>query len=251
MEFPVYIQIGSTKILLHAVTETLGIFVGFRYFLYLRKKQGDSIQAEKRTWIIIGALFGAIMGSRLLGGFENPPALFNTNNPWLYLYENKTVVGGFLGGLFGVELTKRITAEKQNSGDLFTYPMILALIIGRLGCFSMGIHEETYGNVTKLFTGLDLGDGLSRHPAALYEIIFLVLLWIFLRILNKKYQFAQGAIFKIFMIAYLLFRFLLDFIKPHYTFSMGLSSIQIICLVGIAYYYRYIIHPQKLLTQHA
>ena len=47
---------------LHAVLETLGIFVGFRYFLYLRKKNGDVIEEPNRIWIVIGALFGATKG---------------------------------------------------------------------------------------------------------------------------------------------------------------------------------------------
>ena len=41
---------------------------------------------------------------------------------------------------------------------------------------------------------------------------------------------------KIFMIAYIAFRFMLDFIKPHYTFSVGLSTIQITSLIGLGYY---------------
>jgi phosphatidylglycerol:prolipoprotein diacylglycerol transferase len=58
----------------------------------------------------------------------------------------KTVAGGSLGGLFGVEVVKNIIGEKQKSGDLFTYPIILALIIGRIGCFTTAIYEQTYGD---------------------------------------------------------------------------------------------------------
>ena len=229
--------------------EPLGIFIGFRYFLFLRKKNGDAIQSPARLWIIIGAIFGAIFGSRLIGGLEDPPALFASANPLLYFYQNKTVVGGFLGGLTGVELVKKFLGEKQSSGDLFTYPMILALLIGRIGCFSMGIYEETYGLPTHSFLGMNLGGGISRHPVCLYEIIFLLLLWVNMRQLGKKYRLADGARFKLFMIAYLSFRFILDFIKPHYTFGFGLSVIQVFCLLGLIYYYRFIFMPNKLI-QH-
>ena len=41
----------------------------------------------------------------------------------------------------------------------------------------------------------------------------------------------------------------LDFIKPHYTFNFGLSSIQLTCLAGLVYYYRSIIHPKKLFAR--
>ncbi len=144
-----------------------------------------------------------------------------------------------------------MVGEKKASGDLFVYPILLALIIGRIGCFSVGIYEETYGTVTNLPWGMDLGDGLSRHPVALYEMLFLALLWLALRQVDKKWALAPGARFKLFLMAYCCFRFLLDFIKPHYTSGIGLSTIQVTSLVGLLYYYRYILHPVYLLSYHA
>jgi prolipoprotein diacylglyceryltransferase len=145
-------------------------------------------------------------------------------------------------------MAKKIIKEKHASGDLFVFPIILALIIGRIGCFSMGIYEETYGTVTKLPWGMNLGDDQLRHPVSLYEIIFLLIIWFCLRVIRKKFSLEQGALFKIFMIAYLLFRFLLDFIKPHYTFNIGLSTIQLTCIAGLLYYSPYIFQPKKFLT---
>lgn len=247
MNFPVTIEIGSTKILLHAVLELAAFFIGFRYFLWLRKKRGDIIGSSNRTWIFIGAVFGAFIGSRLLGGFEDPTQIAKAENIVLYFYQNKTVVGGLLGGLAGVEIMKKIIGEKKASGDLFVYPFLLALIIGRIGCFSMGIYEETYGNETNLFTGMDLGDGRVRHPVALYEIAFLIVLWISIHYASARICFQPGALFKIFIISYLLFRFLIDFIKPHYTFNFGLSAIQVSCFAGLIFYSRYILQPGKLI----
>jgi len=236
---------------LHVVFEVLAFFIGFRYFLWLRKKRGDAIKTPNRTWIIIGAIIGALIGSRLIGGLENPTQITKENNLLFYFYQNKTVLGGFLGGLTGVEIVKKIIKEKGASGDLFVYPIILALIIGRMGCFSMGIYEETYGTVTTLPWGMNLGDRLVRHPVSLYEIIFLWVLWVCLWIVQKKFALQQGALFKLLMIAYLGFRFLLDFIKPHFTFNVGLSVIQLTCIAGLLYYLPYIIQPKKLLAFYA
>lgn len=247
MNFPFVIEIGSKKILWHAVLEVLAYFIAFRYFLYLRKRRGDVIDQSNRIWIIIAAIFGSLLGSRILGGLEEPPQIFKADNVFLYFYFNKTVLGGFLGGLFGVELAKKIIGEKNASGDLFTYPMILGLIIGRIGCFSMGIYEETYGTETTFFTGMNLGDGVLRHPVTLYEIAYLCLLWILLVQISSRYQLINGAAFKLFMMSYCLFRFLCDFIKPHYTLAIGISSIQVAALLGLAWYYRYLINPKKLI----
>ena len=248
MNFPVAIEIGSSKIPLHAILETAALFIGFRYFLWLRKKQGDAIVSSNRIWILIGAIIGAFVGSRIIGGLEDPEQISKADNLLLYFYQNKTVVGGLLGGLAGVEVMKKFIGEKKASGDLFVYPFILSLIIGRIGCFSMGIFEETYGTETSFPFGMDLGDGKLRHPVTLYEIFFLILLWLGLAGALKKFRFEQGAIFKIFMISYLLFRFIIDFIKPHNTFNFGLSVIQITCLTGLAYYGPYILKPRKLVN---
>lgn len=251
MQFPVTLQVGSFTIPLHTVMETLGIFIGFRYFLYLRKKKGDVVEESNRIWIVIGAIFGALLGSRMIGALEDPVGWFQSPHPLLYFYQNKTVVGGFLGGLFGVELFKKFMGERTASGDLFVFPMLLALIIGRIGCFSMGVYEETYGMPTTLFTGMNLGDNVLRHPVALYEILFLMCLWLLLYQIQKQVALQNGALFKLFIITYLLFRFCLDFIKPHYTFSIGLSTIQITCLIGILYYLPYLLQPKKLLAAYA
>jgi prolipoprotein diacylglyceryltransferase len=251
MMFPFAFQIGSLTVSVHAVMEMLAFFVGFRYFLYLRKKEGDAFTSASRLWVIIGAIFGALIGSRLIGSLERPYELVLTNNLFNYIYNNKTVVGGFLGGLAGVETMKKAIGEGRSSGDLFVYPMILALIIGRIGCFSMGVHEETYGMESSLPWAMNLGDGLHRHPVALYEIFFLILLWIGLKQVQKNIVLESGARFKLFMIGYLAFRLLLDFIKPHYTVFLGLSTIQLTCIAGLLYYLPFVLQPKKLLATYA
>jgi len=247
LTFPYYISVAGHRVLLHSLTEIAAYFAGFRYYLYLQKKNGDLISPDIRFRIIIASVFGALLGSRLLGGLENPPEMLRSGNMLLYFYQNKTVLGGLLGGLFAVEFIKKLIGEKKSSGDLFVFPILLALIIGRIGCFSMGITEETYGLTTNLPWGMNLGDGLKRHPVALYEIIFLAGLWLGIVVFEKYHRLENGMRFKIFLIAYLLFRFLLDFIKPHYSFPVGLSSIQIACAAGLLYYL-YILGFRKTFT---
>jgi len=98
--------------LLHTILEPAAFFAGFRFFLLLKKRKGDIIESSNRTWIIIAAIFGALFGSRLVGGLENPLEMASADNVLLYFYLNKTVLGGLLGGLLGVELVKKIIGEK-------------------------------------------------------------------------------------------------------------------------------------------
>ena len=186
--------------------------------------------------IIIGALVGALLGSKIIGTLENPQAFLDAENQFLFFWTSNTIVGGLTLGLIGVELTKKIIGHKESTGDLIVFPLILAMIIGRIGCFLTGVYEQTYGIETTSIFGMNLGDGLMRHPVALYEIVYLLLLWIVLKIIQEKYIYPSGYLFQIFMLAYFLFRFCLDFIKPIHPLFLGLSSIQLTCVCVIIYY---------------
>ncbi|PZP48989.1 MAG: diacylglyceryl transferase [Pseudopedobacter saltans] len=251
LDYPVRFYIGNHEILLHTFLEGVGIFVGMRLYYFFKRRKKDTVKLSTNTSLslLAGATLGAFLGSHLLGCLENVPQWMASPNKKAYFLGNMTVVGGFLGGLMGVELAKMIVGEKSKTGDLFTYPLIVALIIGRIGCFSAGIYEETYGVTTSLPWGMDLGDGLKRHPVNLYEILFLVVLGFFIRYCQKKYELKDGATFKIFMISYLFFRFLLDFIKPGWRYCLGLGSIQLACIAGLIYYGKYIVKP-ILLTKN-
>ena len=252
MQLPVHIGLGDIQINPHLLFELLAFFLGFRYFVYLRGKQEDLISTENRIRILIGATLGALIGSRLLGAMEHWPAFVSGGGEtgWLYYYQHKTIVGGLLGGLFGVEIFKYFLKVRTSSGDLFTFPIILGMMIGRIGCFLSGIEDGTYGIETDFFMGMDLGDGLLRHPTALYEIIFLGSLWLEIRMLEKKVKLDNGSRFKIFMVAYLLFRLLIENLKPGFRFDWGLTSIQIACVLGLLYYVKVWTRPGRLMEMN-
>lgn len=246
MAFPIDIHIGALTIPSHLIFEMLAYTLGFRYFLWLRKRQVDTIETGDRIWILMGAAFGALVGARLVGVFEKP-WLFSLTLPFLlYVMSSKTIVGGLLGGLVGTELTKKIIGVRTSSGDLMTYPLLLAIMIGRVGCFLAGVEDGTYGIASTLPWALDMGDGVQRHPTNLYEILFLGLLWLFLLAVERRIKLADGARFRIFLASYLLFRFCIEFIKPVYPFALGLGIIQLVCLAGLVYYWRVFFRPTSL-----
>jgi phosphatidylglycerol:prolipoprotein diacylglycerol transferase len=235
MHFPFNLKIGVVEIPSHFIFEVLAYSIGFRYFLYLRKKNIDLISSENRIIIFIGAAIGALVFSRLIGIFESPDIINRPLN-LLILLGNKTIVGGLLGGLAGVEITKKIIGVKISSGDLMVYPLILAIGIGRIGCFLAGLEDNTYGIPSGLPWAMDLGDGIKRHPTNLYEIFFLILLFISLKLFESRRMFSNGSRFKVFMIAYLFFRLGIEFIKPSHKYFFNLSLIQLSCIAGLIYY---------------
>lgn len=247
--FPWIISVGGIDLPVHALCEFLGIFIAFRYFLYLRRQGADNLPGERRLWVIMAAALGSVIGARIVGSMENIPEWMASAHKLQYWYNNKTLVGGLLGGLFSVELVKKAIGEHSRTGDVFVYPLLLGMIIGRIGCFSAGVYEETYGLPTGLPWAMDLGDGIGRHPVALYEIVYLCLLWVLLALLQRRVQLQEGALFKLFLIGYLLFRLLLDFIKPGWRYFLNLGTIQLCCVAGLLYYYRYLLHPRLLLKR--
>lgn len=243
--FPVYFHVGPLSLPAHLIFETFSYVVGYRAYLIYRKKQGDQISEENRLWIFIGAAIGAFLGAHMLGMLEKPIEIFRSN--WLFIFTNKTIVGGLLGGLIGVELVKKRLGVKTSSGDLITFPIIIALMIGRIGCFLQGLEDGTYGIATSLPWGVDFGDHVHRHPTQLYEILFLAILWFTISALEKKRNLRNGARFKIFMIAYLTYRFVIEFFKPAYFTLAELTVIQWSCVGGLLYYYKSIFRPKTLI----
>lgn len=227
--------IAGWKINIHLILEYLAFFAAYRYYVHLRKGTADPISASARLSIILGAAIGAFLGSRIVGILENP--VYISGATLMTIYNTKTIMGGLFGGLLGVEIAKKIIKETNSSGDLFTLPIIVGIFIGRIGCFLSGTKEFTYGTPTSWFTAMDLGDGLDRHPLALYELAFLGLLFMVLRkYYHHQNNLEPGLQFKLFMLSYFGFRFLIEFIKPNVFFLFGLSSIQWLCIACFVYY---------------
>ncbi|GAB3573660.1 prolipoprotein diacylglyceryl transferase [Hymenobacter daeguensis] len=237
MHFPVELALGPARLPVHLLCEVLAYTLGFRLYTYLRARHPDHISAEHRQWIFVGAAAGALLGSRLLGLLEHPELLLHPPGGWLYYFTNKTIVGGFLGGLIGVEVTKKHLGVTASSGDLMVFPLILGLAIGRLGCFFSGLEDGTYGNGTALPWGINFGDGVRRHPTNLYEILLLAALGLGLWLLERRQALANGRRFQLFLSGYLLFRLLVEFIKPTPPLpGLGLTAIQWACVAGLGYY---------------
>ncbi len=244
MQIPFELQLFGYNINIHLVLEYLAFFIAFRYYVFLRRESDDIISSNNRLSIILGAALGALIGSRLVGFLENPLTSISQENI-IQLLNTKTIMGGLFGGLLGVEIAKKRIGETRSSGDLFVFPIILGIFIGRVGCFLSGINEFTYGRETTSVFGMDLGDGLQRHPVALYELIFLILLFFSLIRIRNKSTLKNGDLFKWFMIIYFTFRFFIEFLKPNVFYLFWLSTIQILCLICLLYYHKTILNIFK------
>lgn len=210
--------------------EALAYTGGYALYRRERSRAGDALTDDRRWLIIAAAAVGALLGSRILGVLEQAPQAGFHWHAFL-LPGGKTIAGGLLGGWLAVEIAKAIAGIRTRTGDLFAIPLCLGIAIGRVGCFLAGLPDDTYGTPTSLPWGVDFGDGIPRHPTQLYEIAFLLALAWFLRAWSKRPH-RPGALFRIFLAAYLAWRLCIDFIKPQPHIA-GMNVIQWACVAGL------------------
>lgn len=228
--------------LAHVLLEWLAYTLGGALYWRARQRLAQPPEGWQRLAIVSGAVAGAALGSKGLYILDYWSAL--SDAPWIEWLSGKTIVGGLLGGLVGVELMKRAAGWQRSTGDAFVVPLVAGMIIGRLGCQLSDAHDLTYGTPTTLPWGWDYGDGVARHPTALYEILGLaVIAGVAARVRAGS---VSGDRFRAFMVSYLILRLGLDFLKPPHGMPAagvlvpdtrwGLSAIQWACVAGLAYY---------------
>lgn len=240
---------SSTSVLVHAVFELGAYLTGFALSRRAWKRETRPFASREGSgWIAVAAILGAALGSKLLFLLQVPDFVAARFPSPESILGGKTIVGGLLGGMAGVEIAKARLGVTDSTGDLFTFPVIWGLVIGRIGCLLAGLGDETFGRPTSLPWAWDFGDGVPRHPTPLYEVAFLVALAAVLHRIRPRLLNA-GDTFRIFLAAYLAFRFFVDFLKPPFgevasaaeaalpraRLTLGLTAIQIACLLGILY----------------
>ncbi len=255
MSFPVYLPIGPWQVHPHLFFETLSYFIGFRVYLALRRQAGDTVIVPYRWATLSCAAAGAALGARVLAWLANPDATYDLPS---VLLGGKTIIGGLVGGLIAVELVKLAMGIRRSTGDLYAPALAVAIAIGRIGCLLTGVGDDTSGTPTSLPWGMDLGDGIARHPTQIYEMVALaamvVPLW---RLARRTMAVAattetmtetieasggtggrlrEGDAFKAFMVAYLGLRLLVDFVKPYPAVFLGLGVLQWTCVLTLACY---------------
>lgn len=234
--------------LAHLVFEMLAYTVGAQLFVRARKRHAPLAEPTQALSVAAGAIFGAASGAKILFWLQFPTFAFASFPDPARLLAGKTIVGGLLGGVAGVEIAKRLVGVRRSTGDAFVAPLLVGMVLGRLGCFAAGLDDATYGARTARPWGVDFGDGVARHPTQLYEIAFLVALGLTLHRWRDRLP-ASGDAFRAFMVAYLAFRWLVDGLKPPHGAPAGVdltapspqlygpwTAIQVSCLLGLAYF---------------
>lgn len=156
--------------------------------------------------LVVGGAGGAWLSGSLNSLMQATPTL------------SHSVVGALAGAVIAVEIYKLARGIKGSTGGVFTGPFALGIVVGRLGCLFQGMSDQTYGLPTRLPWGVDLGDGITRHPVQLYESLSMLLfLAVYVAALVRRTPWAMRRSFYVLCIVYGAQRFAWEFLKPYPT----------------------------------
>ncbi len=228
-----WIQIAYMLIMLAAVALCA--------WTYRRQKVNSTLDPDTKIAIGIAAFLGAILGARLPFIFEQ--GWQGIASGYFWFADGKTILGGIFGGYVAVEISKWMFGIKESTGDNFVMPIAVAIIVGRIGCYVGGC---CFGVPTDLpwgvhFASVDADSNILRHPTQLYEVAFHAIsacLFYFL----AKLDILKHQRLKVYLLAYLTYRFMTEWIRPEAKVISGFTAYQFACLllaiVLLALWYR-------------
>jgi len=219
---------NATNRLLYGSIMVLAVVVAW---LLLRRRQIKlELDFHQRSGLAYAGFVGAMLGAKV--PFLLEADWESLTNGTLWLSDGKTILGGIFGGYLAIEITKWMMGIHQKTGDSFAVPLAAAIAIGRLACFVAGC---CYGTATELPWGCQFPlahdpPGFLRHPTQLYEVAFhssaILILWI-----AERRNWLVHQRLKAYLMAYLIFRFMTEWIRPEPIIAAGLTGYQIACMV--------------------
>ncbi|MET0546890.1 MAG: prolipoprotein diacylglyceryl transferase [Caulobacterales bacterium] len=232
-------QLGPFALRWYALAYIAGLFLGWRYLVYLSKRpalwgrdKAPYTEADSDEFIVAVTL-GVILGGRLGYILFYRPDLIGNPMEMLAVWN-----GGmsFHGGLIGVIVATLLTARWRKIpllalGDAAAAAAPIGLFFGRIANF---INGELWGRPTDAPWGVvfPMAGPEPRHPSQLYECVLegLVLFTILTIATHRFKTLARpGLNFGIFLVGYAIARVLLEGVRepdrhmPHFPFGLTMG----------------------------
>ncbi|TDP32927.1 prolipoprotein diacylglyceryl transferase [Nocardia ignorata] len=214
----------------HGFFVALGVAVAAVVFVAECRRR-DALREESLV-AVTGALVGGAIGMRLSSLAETLDPLES------WLFGARSVLGGLLGAYVGVLVAKRIIGYRERTGDLFAPAVALGMAVGRVGC----LLTEAPGRPTRLPWGIHApgtvpqcpgcAAGVAMHPSFVYEILFQLTAFVTLWWLRDRIT-TPGELFTLYVGAYAVFRFLVEFTRANDTVWLDLTRPQWFLLPGL------------------
>ena len=219
----------------HELFVFLGALAGAIVFAAEMRRRGFG--DERLLWIVAGTLMFGALGAKLATVWRYVAVSGDTSFEGMLVRGGRSILGGLAGAYIGAHITKRLVGYKRKTGDLFAPAVALGMAIGRVGCFL----SEQVGTPTTMPWGLRLSDatlaripncpycvpGVALHPSFLYEIAFHLAMFVVLLWYLRPRVTIEGDLFKIYLLAYAVFRFFVEFVRGNVVMWHGLSGSQL------------------------
>ena len=219
---------------LHGLFVLLGITTAAVVFLAgagRRQVLGPNLLA-----VLVGAFVCGALGAKLAVLWRYLDASAYPSFLGLIISGGQSVLGGLAGAYLGAVLTKRLIGYRTGTGDLFAPAVALGIGIGRFGCLltekpgvptggSWGVVIDT-ARAARIPGFPSQWIGVPLHPSFLYEIPFHFVMAALLFRLRAQGK-LKNDLFKLYLLAYAQFRFLVEFVRGNPVVWHGLTRSQL------------------------
>jgi phosphatidylglycerol---prolipoprotein diacylglyceryl transferase len=230
--------IGPLTLYTHDFFTLLGFAAGLG--LYYRALRRDGALDSRIVLISLAALMGGALGARLITSWEVLDDLNQAGLPLTYVLTHgpRSILGGLAGGYLAIWLSKRALGYTLSTGDYYAAAIPLALTIGRVGCF---LSELPLGTPSSLPWAMTVspeaaaafprcpGCNGPMHPSMLYEIGFQVGAFALIASRGTLLP-VRGDTLKLYLLAYGIFRFGVEFVRGNETQALGLTGPQLVLI---------------------
>jgi phosphatidylglycerol:prolipoprotein diacylglycerol transferase len=233
--YPEILKIGPITIYSYGLMAA----IGFLLCGYLLERELVRVGRKKDLAgsIIISAIIGGIVGSKIYYLFQNLDQVRNDFFGTVFSGAGLIWYGGLIGGFLAVTWwIRRKKLPFLLVADLMGPLLLLGQGLGRVGCFLSG--DGCYGPPSDVPWAMAFPNGVvptyeNVHPTPLYDTLFLVGLFFLLWSVRKK-NFKPGTIFGLFGVLMGIERFITEFWRtdPKFIFGM-ISEAQLISIILI------------------
>jgi phosphatidylglycerol---prolipoprotein diacylglyceryl transferase len=211
------------------------------------KHFADRLDRRRYYTLQMITIVAAVMGAKIavvLGDALWPLQPFH--DWWGLVGSGRSIVGALLFGFIAAEVAKPILRYDIPPNDRFAVILPFSIGIGRIGCLIAGCCR---GSPYDGPWAITYSDGIPRHPAAAYEMLFNFAMAFLLLALCRR-QILFGRLFALYLMSYGVFRFFVEFIRETAKPYDGLSAYQLMSIAmvvvgGIALIVRTVNEPDS------
>lgn len=215
----------------HSFFVGLGVVAATVVFLAEARRRGQT--DERLLYVVTGALLGGAIAMRLGTWLQHVDLRDNASFVEQWFYGNRSILSGLVGAWLGVHVAKRLCGYRARTGDLFAPAVALGMAIGRVGCLlterpgtaGCEVLCVTLDEATAARTGSPAG--VPLHLSHLYEIAFHVVAFAVIWLWLRHRLTAPGETFVLYVAAYAVMRFLVEFIRGNDVAWEGLTRPQL------------------------